>query len=46
MEKDVSHAGWSIVPGLLKCQAPEGENEKDGVKVIGPGGKLPPGTGF
>jgi hypothetical protein len=42
VEKTVSHAGYSIVPGLLRCQAYPGETSRDGVEVIGPAGKLPP----
>ena len=46
VEKVVDHAGYSILPGLLRCQAYPGETSHNGVKVIGPAGKLPPGTGF
>ena len=46
VEKVVDHAGYSILPGLLRCQAYPGETERSGVKVIGPAGKLPAGTGF
>ena len=46
VEKVVDHAGYSILPGLLRCQAYPGETEHGGAKVIGPAGKLPAGTGF
>ena len=44
VEKTVTHAGYSILPGLLRCQAYPGETSHNGVKVIGPAGKLPPGS--
>jgi D-aminopeptidase len=44
VEKTVDHAGYSILPGLLRCQAYPGETRRDSIKVIGLAGKLPPGT--